>query len=82
MADEEEGELFIIHWERPAGDATDMVLCEYCGATRYSSAENLRAARGRKMHIACLNCCMALAEKDTVLLSGSIRFGAVIERRR
>jgi hypothetical protein len=74
-------ELFIVHWTRPRAGAADIVLCEYCGATRYSSAENIQAARDRKMHATCPDCYIHLVEKESVIVGGLIRHGTVVERK-
>jgi hypothetical protein len=80
MADEEV-EVFIVHWACPTEDATTMVLCEYCGTERYTSPENLRAARARKMQPICVGCCTALFEKEEGIVGGTVRHGRVIEKR-
>ena len=80
MAEKEEDDwLFVVHWTLPQGDAVVRVLCEYCAGERYTSKENIRAAMGRKMHVACVDCFVKLVQEHTVILGGSIRHGVVIE---
>jgi ribosomal protein S27E len=76
---EPDEELFMLRWSHPTGDAVMPVLCEECGATRYSSAENLAAARQRKMRIACLRCANRLLAEHGGEVGGSIRKGTVIQ---
>jgi hypothetical protein len=81
MEMEKEQPLFILHWIQPCGDAVVIALCEYCGAERFSSEENLRTARNAKMHICCLSCFFSLAQDQQCRYGGRIRHGAVIENR-
>jgi hypothetical protein len=75
---EEDGELFVVNWHRPVGDATSLVLCDYCGAERYSSPQNLRVVREKKMGILCLTCYGALSMEYEMRDGGSIRQGVII----
>jgi len=77
---EEDAVLFILNWDHPVEGASDVVLCEYCGETWYSSAENIQAALDRKMCPVCPYCATQLIAKHDTLIGGTIRHGRVIER--
>jgi hypothetical protein len=74
--------VFVVHWTRPNTDAVVPVLCENCGAERWTSAENLQAAKSRGMTVACVECTLfsLLQEEPESIVSGSVRHGKVIER--
>jgi len=79
MSDEEEKGLFIVRWLWPKRDATTIVLCDHCGAERYTSAENLRVARGKKMLVTCTDCYIRLEKEHGVVFGGRVRHGKIVE---
>lgn len=69
--------LFVVYSPVQLDETMTVVLCDYCGDERYCRAENIKAARKRKMKVACLNCFIALTEKEGFQHGGFIRHGVV-----
>jgi ribosomal protein S27E len=77
---EQHTELFVAHWGLPQGDATEVVVCSYCGRVLYSSAENIRAALDRGMKAACVSCVSGLLRKHGGAIGGMVANGKVLEK--
>jgi hypothetical protein len=82
MTPEENDKLFVVRWMYPRNDATTMVLCECCGAVRYSSAENVRAAKDKEMQFVCRSCAERLVKEHGGIVCGTIRGGEVLDWER
>jgi hypothetical protein len=67
--------LFVVNSPIPLDNDMVVVLCDFCGDERYCRAENVKTARKRKMQIACLNCFIALTEKEDFSFGGIIHHG-------
>jgi hypothetical protein len=80
-AKDEDAALFIVKWTVAVRDATRPVLCEYCGATRYSSPENIQAALEKGLIATCTDCYVRIDRKHGSVLGGRIRGGVVIEEQ-
>jgi hypothetical protein len=71
--------LFVVNSPIPLDNDMVVVLCDFCGDERYCCAENIKTARKRKMQVACLNCFIALTEKDGFNIGGVLSHGVVLK---